>query len=111
MGVSFVSTEQACANAEEEVGEKSFEDVWAEARGLWNEKLSRIEIDVGGTPANITEMLYSALYRSNLTPVSGDVWVGDCMLKRFQNNATGETQGKYVGTTSQYFDSFYARYE
>ncbi|KAL1728271.1 glycoside hydrolase family 92 protein [Schizophyllum commune] len=95
VGVSFVSTEQACANAEEEVGENSFEDVWAEARGLWNEKLSRIEIDVGGTPANVTEMLYSALYRSNLTP----------------NNATGETQGKYVGTTSQYFDSFYASWD
>ncbi|KAL1694850.1 glycoside hydrolase family 92 protein [Schizophyllum commune] len=95
VGVSFVSADQACANAESEIGNKSFDEVWAEARGLWNEKLGRIEIDVGGTPPNVTEMLYSSLYRANLTP----------------NNATGETQGKYAGTSSYYFDSFYASWD
>ena len=34
------------------------------------EKLSRIELDVANTPANVTEMFYSSLYRSFLTPVS-----------------------------------------
>ncbi|KAL1738916.1 glycoside hydrolase family 92 protein, partial [Schizophyllum fasciatum] len=95
VGVSFVSTEQACANAETEVSSATFDEVWASARSLWNEKLSRVAIDVGGTPANITEMLYSSLYRANLTP----------------NNATGEAQGKYVGTSSYYFDSFYASWD
>lgn len=40
------------------------------ARAAWNEKLRRVEIDVPNTPANVTEMFYSSLYRSFLTPVS-----------------------------------------
>ncbi|KAJ7091865.1 glycoside hydrolase family 92 protein [Mycena belliarum] len=95
VGVSFVSTDQACANAESEVGSTSFEDIHAQAKALWNEKLSKIEIDVPNTPANVTEMLYSSLYRSSLTP----------------NNATGETQGLFAGTTSFYFDSLYCSWD
>jgi putative alpha-1,2-mannosidase len=71
VGVSFVSVAQACSNAESEVGSSSFEDIVNRSKALWQEKLSKIEIDVTNTPANITEMLYSSLYRSSLTPVSG----------------------------------------
>jgi putative alpha-1,2-mannosidase len=69
VGVSFVSEDQACANAEEEIGNTSFEDILSKAKALWQEKLSKIEIDVGGTSPNVTEMLYSSLYRASLTPV------------------------------------------
>ena len=69
IGVSFRSEDQACANAESEIGSSSFEEIESQAKVLWQEKLSKIEIDVGGTPPNITEMLYSSLYRSFLTPV------------------------------------------
>lgn len=69
VGVSFRSAEQACANAESEIGSSSFEDILAKAKALWQEKLSKIEIDIANTPANITEMLYSSLYRASLTPV------------------------------------------
>lgn len=69
VGVSFRSAQQACANAESEIGSSSFDDVLAATKALWQEKLSRIEIDIGNTPANITEMLYSSMYRSFLTPV------------------------------------------
>ena len=69
VGVSFRSEDQACANAESEIGSSSFEEIESQAKILWQEKLSKIEIDVGGTPPNITEMLYSSLYRSALTPV------------------------------------------
>jgi putative alpha-1,2-mannosidase len=69
VGVSFRSAEQACANAESEIGSSSFEDILAKAKTLWQEKLSKIEIDIANTPANITEMLYSSLYRASLTPV------------------------------------------
>lgn len=65
-----MSTEQACSNAETEVGSSSFEDIVGKSKALWNEKLSKIEIDVTNTNANITEMFYSSLYRSSLTPVS-----------------------------------------
>ena len=69
VGVSFVSADQACANAESEVGDTSFEGIVAQSVALWNEKLSKIEIDVPNTPANVTELLYSSLYRASLTPV------------------------------------------
>ena len=69
VGVSFVSEDQACANAESEVGSSTFEEIQSQAKALWQEKLSKIEIDVAGTPANVTEMLYSSLYRASLTPV------------------------------------------
>ncbi|KAF9055676.1 glycoside hydrolase family 92 protein [Panaeolus papilionaceus] len=95
VGVSFVSTDQACSNAEEEIGTATFDDIHERARALWQEKLSKIEIDVPNTPANVTEMLYSSLYRAALTP----------------NNATGETQGDFQNTKSFYFDSLYCSWD
>lgn len=70
VGISFRSTDQACSNAETEVGTSSFDEIVTQSKALWNEKLSKIEVDVANTPANVTEMLYSSLYRSFLTPVS-----------------------------------------
>ena len=73
VGVSFVSADQACANAESEIGDASFEDIMAQSKALWNEKLSKIQVDLKNTPANITELLYSSLYRASLTPVSDEI--------------------------------------
>lgn len=70
VGVSFVSVDQACANADQEVGSSSFEDIVSQSKALWNEKLKSFEIDLVNTPENVTELLYSSLYRSSLTPVS-----------------------------------------
>jgi hypothetical protein len=70
VGVSFISEQQACANAESEIGTATFDQIQAQSKALWNEKLSRIEIDVPHTPPNVTELLYSSLYRASLTPVS-----------------------------------------
>ncbi|KAI0687903.1 glycoside hydrolase family 92 protein [Cytidiella melzeri] len=95
VGVSFKSTAQACSNAESEIGTSSFDEIVAQSQALWNEKLSKIEVDVANTPLNVTEMLYSSLYRSFLTP----------------NNATEETQGPFADTTHQYFDSLYCSWD
>ena len=70
VGISFVSEEQACSNAETEVGDATFEEIEAASKALWNERLSTITIDFANTEPNITELLYSSWYRSNLTPVS-----------------------------------------
>ncbi len=69
VGVSFVSADQACQNAETEVGNSSFEDIMNQSKALWQDKLSRVELDIANTPPNVTEMFYSSLYRSFLTPV------------------------------------------
>ena len=94
------------------MGDSSFEDIVEQARKQWLEKLSKIEIDVASTPPNVTEMLYSSLYRASLTPVCCGPW--NCRLIRLtlvsQNNATGETQGVFSDTTSFYFDSLYCRF-
>lgn len=95
VGVSFQSVAQACANAESEIGTASFDEIRARSVALWNEKLGRIEIDVGNTDPNVTEMLYSSAYRAALTP----------------NNATGEGQGLFANTTSPYFDSLYCSWD
>jgi putative alpha-1,2-mannosidase len=113
VGVSFVSEEQACNNAESEIGTTTFEDILSQSKALWNETLSRIEIDVPHTPPNVTELLYSSLYRSSLTPVSPfldptfSVLSMTCHISK--NNATGEAQGQFAGTSSFYFDSLYCR--
>ena len=41
-----------------------------QSKALWQDKLSRIELDIANTPPNVTEMFYSSFYRSFLTPVS-----------------------------------------
>ncbi|KAH9176527.1 glycoside hydrolase family 92 protein [Lactarius sanguifluus] len=95
VGVSFLSEAQACANAESEIGTATFEEIVTRSKALWNERLSRIEIDVPHTPPNVTELLYSSLYRASLTP----------------NNATGEAQGDFANTTAFYFDSLYCSWD
>ena len=111
VGISFRSVEQACSNAESEVGSASFEEIRERARALWQEKLRRIEIDVPGSPPNITEMFYSSMYRSFLTPVRGRTARVRKSLTffRLQNNATDESQGPFLDTESPYFDSLYCR--
>ncbi|GJJ06144.1 hypothetical protein Clacol_000333 [Clathrus columnatus] len=95
VGVSFVSAQQACENAESEIGNSTFEEIRQLSVDLWNAKLSKLEIDVGNTVPNVTEMLYSSVYRSFLTP----------------NNATGEGQGLFANTASPYFDSLYCSWD
>lgn len=70
VGVSFVSGDQACANAASEIGTATFDEIQTQSKALWNEMLSRIEIVVPRTPPSVTELLYSSLYRASLTPVS-----------------------------------------
>ncbi|KAI0916410.1 hypothetical protein AcW1_008859 [Taiwanofungus camphoratus] len=95
VGVSFRSAEQACLNAETEVGNSTFEEIVAQSKALWSEQLGKVEIDFAHTSPNVTELLYSSLYRASLTP----------------NNATDETQGVFENTTHFYFDSLYCSWD
>ena len=64
---SFISLEQAERNLQE-VGDRSFDDVMADARNTWNETLGKIEVK----DDNIDHLrtFYSCLYRSVLFPRS-----------------------------------------
>ncbi|NOY90515.1 MAG: glycoside hydrolase family 92 protein [Deltaproteobacteria bacterium] len=67
IGISLISTRQARANLEADVGDASFEELRASTRQLWNEKLNRIRIDADD---DVTTMFYTALYHSMFQPAN-----------------------------------------
>lgn len=66
IGLSFISTEQARAILEREVGKRSFTEVRRSAEALWEEALSQILVE-GGTDLQ-RRIFYTALYRSHYMP-------------------------------------------
>lgn len=73
---SFISHTQADINLQE-LGNKSFDEVKAEGKQVWNDILSRIEVSGGNLDQLRT--FYSCLYRSTLFP-----------LKHYEIDAEGE---------------------
>ncbi|KAG5640175.1 hypothetical protein DXG03_000730, partial [Asterophora parasitica] len=67
VGVSLISSKQACANAEEEIPDFGFERVQREARKQWNDVLGRIQVDTTGVPKETVQLFYSSLYRSHIS--------------------------------------------
>ncbi|CAD6961311.1 unnamed protein product [Tilletia controversa] len=91
-GVSYVSADQACANAEEEIGpDWDFDAVEAASRSQWNEKLNRIVLSPNTTD-EVARLFYSSMYRSFLSP----------------NNATLEAP---FPTNTSYFDGMYCTWD
>jgi predicted alpha-1,2-mannosidase len=75
LGVSFVSTDQARRNMEQELPGWSFEKARSAAEAKWAEALGKI--DVAGGSADQRRIFYSALYRTQVMPhdLSGEnVW-------------------------------------
>lgn len=64
VGVSFMSVDKACENAEKEIGDWKFERVESEARKAWREKLEVIEVDGTGVDDDMLTTFWSGLYRS-----------------------------------------------
>ncbi|KAF8603565.1 glycoside hydrolase family 92 protein [Ceratobasidium sp. AG-I] len=92
-GVSFISAEQACASAEEEIPDFGFERVKSESRAKWNELLGRVRVDETGVDKNTTALLYSSMYRTAIVPA----------------NYTGDNPR--WNSTSPYFDSYYCNWD
>lgn len=90
VGVSFISVEQACGNAEKEIPNFDFEATHTTARDAWTEALSPISITPG---PNVNESLqtvfWSGIYRASLSP----------------QDYTGENP--LWNSTEPYYDSFY----
>lgn len=66
MAVSYVSTENAWENLNTEQPGFDFEKVKADARNMWNESLSKVEVE-GGTDDQKT-VFYTALYHMQIHP-------------------------------------------
>ena len=87
VGLSFISVDKACENAEAEIPDFDFVRVEEDARDAWREKLSAIEIDATGVSEELQTTFWSGLYRTLLSP----------------QNYTGENQ--LWNSTEPYFDS------
>ncbi|KAI1303274.1 glycoside hydrolase family 92 protein [Xylaria venustula] len=76
VGLSFISPEKACQNAEAEIPDFSFQDTLSIAEKAWKEKLSVIEIDTtissNSTSAvdlnDLQTIFWSGVYRAMISP-------------------------------------------
>ncbi|KAF2809641.1 putative alpha-1,2-mannosidase [Mytilinidion resinicola] len=91
VGVSFISADQACQNAEKEIPgpDYDFEGMKSKAEDAWREKLSPIAIEAGGVNETMQTNFYSGMYRTMISP----------------QDYTGENPN--WETSEPYFDSFY----
>ncbi|KAH0491585.1 hypothetical protein TgHK011_003010 [Trichoderma gracile] len=91
MGISYISSEQACRSAEREIPDplKDFDRLVDEAQAAWTEKLSPISVKSGGATEDLMTSFWSGVYRNMISP----------------QNYTGENP---LWTSDKpYFDSFY----
>ena len=91
MGLSFISSDQACQNAEREIPgpQYDFDRLVTNAQRAWRDKLSPISILTGGVDDSMQTSFWSAVYRTMISP----------------QNYTGENPRWSSG--EPYFDSFY----
>ena len=68
VGLSFISANQACANAEREIPEFDFEGTRSAAEDAWRKKLSVIQVDNTGVNSTIQTVFWSGAYRAMISP-------------------------------------------
>lgn len=95
VGVSFVSTDQACANAESEIPDplNDFERLRGIGEDVWSEKLAPIKVTSGGVSDDMLSAFWSGVYRTMLSP----------------QDMTGENP--LWESDEPYFDSFYCLWD
>lgn len=68
VGLSFMSAEQACSNAEKEIKNFNFARTHAMAKKAWREKFSAVSIKPGGVSKELQVSFWSGIYRTMLSP-------------------------------------------
>ncbi|KAA1467435.1 alpha-1,2-mannosidase, putative subfamily [Dentipellis sp. KUC8613] len=92
IGVSFLSTDQACHYATTEIPNLSgagFDSVRTAARAKWNDVLGTVQISTQGVDRDTTVRFWSSLYRTYISPI----------------NVTGDNP--LWESSEPYYDSFY----
>ncbi|RAR11617.1 glycoside hydrolase family 92 protein [Stemphylium lycopersici] len=95
MGLSFISTGQACQNAEREIPgpHYDFDGLVTSAEDAWREKLAPISIEPGDVEESMQVNFWSAVYRTMISP----------------QNYTGENP--HWQSDEPYYDSFYCLWD
>ena len=68
VGVSFISSDQACSNGEKEIPAFDFDETLAAAETAWDEKLSVLSVDATGVDDSFQTILWSGVYRAMISP-------------------------------------------
>lgn len=69
VGLSFMSVDQACSNAESEIPDFDFEGVHSDARQAWTDTLGVIEVKPGsGISSKFKKIFWSGVYRAGISP-------------------------------------------
>jgi putative alpha-1,2-mannosidase len=68
VGLSFMSTDQACSNAEKEIAAWDFESLRTSAEEVWRQKLGVVQVDATGVNASLQTTFWSGVYRSMISP-------------------------------------------
>lgn len=68
VGMSFISREKACSNAEREIPKLDFAKTLRKAEDAWAEKLGVIEVDETDIDPALLVTFWSGLYRTMLSP-------------------------------------------
>jgi putative alpha-1,2-mannosidase len=89
VGVSLISSDQACSSAEAEIPSFDFESVRTAAETMWRGKISPIKVSTTGVDVSTLTNFYSGIYRTMVNP----------------QNYTGENP--LWESDEPYFDSFY----
>ena len=89
VGVSFISEDKACQNAESELSTYDFAGTRTAAETAWRQKLGVVTLDATGVSDDFQKIFYSGLYRTMLSP----------------QDYTGENP--LWSSSEPYFDSFY----
>ena len=92
VGLSFISSDQACSSAEAEIPSFDFNTVYNAASAAWDAKLAPISIELGDVEPSYATNFYSGIYRTMQNP----------------QNYTGENP---LFDSSVYFDSFYCLWD
>jgi len=89
IGVSLISSDQACSNAESEIPKFDFDGTHMAAESLWREKINPIKVSTQGVTTDTLTNFYSGIYRTMVNP----------------QDYTGENP--LWNSNEPYFDSFY----
>jgi predicted alpha-1,2-mannosidase len=95
MGLSFISSTQACQNAEREIPgpDFDFDGLVTTAEETWHKKFTPVSIQAGGVNDSMQTSFWSAIYRTMISP----------------QNYTGENP--HWQSSEPYFDSFYCLWD
>lgn len=95
VGVSFISSDQACTSAADEVPDFDFDSIKSHAEDAWRAKINPIQVSTDNIDNATLTNFYSGVYRTMINP----------------QNYTGENPLWETSSENPYFDSFYCLWD